>query len=255
MNKNISCTYIGHSTTLIEIGGTRIITDPHFGKSTLFFPRIAPLPFSPADLPDLSAVLLSHTHFDHLHVASYKYISCSVPIIVPEGSERAIGQFMPNPVIELSHYAEHELSDGTKITAVPVLHHSSRISHLRFTRSNAYLIQGADSASSVFFCGDSKFGPHFGEIGNLSKIDLAILPIGSYEPKWLFRKSHMTPAEAVEAFENLKAEHMIPTHYGTFKLSLESQKAPAEWLKKIIADRPDLSERIHILSPGEKFSL
>lgn len=255
MNGKIEITYIGHATVLIESGKTRIVTDPHFGKSTLFFPRVTPMPFAPSELPDLSAVLLSHTHYDHLNVGSYKYISCSVPIIVPEGSERAIGQYVPNPVIEVSHYAEHELADGTKITAVPVLHHSSRLSHLRFTRSNAYLIKFSGQDETVFFCGDSGYGRHFTEIGNLSNIGVALLPIGSYKPKWLFRGSHMTPAEAAQAFEDLKAGHMIPIHFGTFRLSLEAPGAPTDWLKQIIADRADLAGRVHILTAGEKFSL
>lgn len=253
MSEKIQITYIGHATVLIESGKTRIITDPHFGKSTLFFPRVTPMPFPPSELPELSAVLLSHTHYDHLNVSSYKYISCSVPIIVPEGSERAIGQYVSNPVVEISHYAEHELADGAKITAVPVLHHSSRVSHLRFTRSNSYLIKFPGCEDTVFFCADSRFGAHFAEIGSLSKIGVAILPIGSYEPKWLFRGSHMTPAEAVRAFEDLKAQHMIPIHHGTFRLSLESPGAPAEWMKKITAERVDLAGRVHILAAGESF--
>lgn len=255
MTDKISCTYIGHATTLIKVGPTTILTDPHFGKRTLIFPRIAPMPFPPQNLPNLSCVLLSHTHFDHLNVASFKYISCSVPIIVPEGSERAIGQFMPNPIIEISHFAEHELADGTKITAVPLKHRSSRLSHLRFSRSNGYLIKRPDSEGSVFFCADSGYGTHFAEIGRLSNIELAILPVGSYVPKWLFKKCHMSPAEAVQAFEDLHAKHMVPIHFGTFRLSLESPDAPVAWLEKIMQNREDLSQKIHILKAGESFSV
>lgn len=250
----ISCTYIGHATTLIRLGETNIITDPHFGKSTLIFPRRTPTPFPPSDLPQLAAVLLSHTHFDHLHISSYKYISCAVPIVVPEGSERAIGQFIPNPVIELSHYAEHELHDGTRIVSVPIIHHSSRVSHLRFTRSSGYLIQPPGTPGCIYFCADSAYGPHFAETGKLGTIDMALLPIGGYEPRWLMRRSHMTPAEAVQAFEDLKARHMIPTHHGTFRLSMENLDAPLLWLTKILDERPDLKERIHPLREGETFT-
>ncbi|MFH0799394.1 MAG: MBL fold metallo-hydrolase [Pseudomonadota bacterium] len=254
MNGKITCTYIGHATLLLKIGGTTILTDPHFGKRTLCFPRKAPLPFPPSELPTPAAILLSHTHFDHLNIASYKYISCAVPIVVPEGSERAIGQYVPNPIIELSRYADHELADGTKITAVPAIHHSSRLSHLRFTKTNAYLIRRPD-AGCAFFCGDSSYGSHFGEIGNLGEIDLALLPISSYNPRWLLGRSHMTPAEAVQAFEDLKARHMVPIHHSTFRLSLEGLSAPLAWLMKILEDRPDLAAKIHPLKAGEKFSL
>lgn len=253
MSENITCTYIGHATCLIKMGETIILTDPHFGKQTLFFPRKTPLPFSPSDLPDISCVLLSHTHYDHLNIASYKFVSCKVPIIVPEGSERAIGQYMPNPIIELAHFADHELADGTKITAVPLIHRSSRISHMRFTESNGYLVKRSEGC--VYFCADSAYGPVFSETGNLAKIDLAFLPIGSYSPRWPMHHCHMTPAEAIQAFEDLKASHMIPIHHGTFKLSFENQNAPTEWLAKILEERTDLLSRVHLLKAGECFEI
>lgn len=254
MGERITCTYIGHATSLLEMGQTRLLTDPHFGKHTLLFPRSSPLAFSPSDLPELSCVLLSHTHYDHLNISSYKYVSCSVPIIVPEGSERAVGQYLPHPVVELAHFAEHELADGTRITALPLRHRSSRLSHLRFTVSNGYLVRRPEGGS-VYFCADSAYGPLFAETGQLGRIDLALLPIGSYSPRWPMRRCHMTPAEAVQAFEELRAEHMIPIHHGTFWLSCEGQGAPLAWLKTILEERPDLKARIHPLEAGQRFSL
>jgi N-acyl-phosphatidylethanolamine-hydrolysing phospholipase D len=253
--KPTTCTFIGHATTLIDAGDAKIITDPHFGSRTALLKRKAPLPFLPSELPEFSCVLLSHTHYDHLNIASYKYISCSVPIIVPEGTEPTIGQYVTNPIIELSHYANYELSDGTEITAVPIKHRASRISALRFTNSNAYIIKRPDTNERIFFCGDSAYGPHFSEIGNLGPIDLAILPIGGYEPRSLLKSFHMTPAEAVQAFEDLGAKHMIPIHHSTFKLSLEPLDAPLQWLENITISRNDLASRIHPLKPGEKFTL
>lgn len=249
----ITCTYIGHATALIGMGETNILTDPHFGSRTLFFPRRQPLAFAPQDLPELACVLISHTHYDHLNIASFKYISTGVPIIVPEGCERAIGQYVPNPIIELSHFADHELASGVRITALPVKHHSSRISHLRYGASNAYLLRRPEGGC-VYFCGDSAYGPVFQETGNLGRIDLALLPIGNYAPRWLMHRCHMTPAEAVQAFADLKASHMVPIHYGTFPLSLEGKDAPLAWLEKIFEDRPDLAARIHPLAPGERFT-
>jgi L-ascorbate metabolism protein UlaG (beta-lactamase superfamily) len=253
MNEKISCTYIGHATTLINICETRILTDPHFGKRTLWAKRKYPLPINPGNLPDLSCILLSHTHCDHLDISSYKYISCGVPIIVPEGCERAVGAYLTNPVIELSHFSTHELADGTEITASPVLHAQSHIVSFGPSKSNAYLIRRPESESYIYFCADSAYGPHFRETGNLGHIDLALLPIGGYEPRWFMHKKHMTPAESVNAFEDLKARHMIPIHYGTFRLSLENPDAPIAWLNKIIEERPDLAEKIHMLKPGEEF--
>ncbi len=254
MNEKISCTYIGHATTLLELDGCTLLTDPHFGRRVLWARRQAPLPIDPGRLPALSGVLLSHTHADHLDISSYKFISCGVPIIVPEGCDRAVGNYLPNPVIELAHFATYELTSGFEITAVPVIHPSSHLLDMSRTRSNAYLVRNPKADISVFFCADSAYGPHFRETGNLGHIDLALLPIGSYEPRWLMGRKHMTPAEAVNAFEELRADHMVPIHHGTFRLSLENPKAPRRWLERIIEERPDLARSIHPLGPGETFT-
>ena len=253
MDHQIRCQYIGHATTVLQLGDASILTDPHFGARCGFFKRTAPLPVNPGELPDLSCVLLSHTHFDHLDISSYKFVSCGTPIIVPEGCEPAVGRHLPNPVIELNHYAHHELPCGIEITALPVLHSQGHLIRYGSNRCNAYFIRQADKPGCIFFCGDSAYGPHFREIGNLGQIDLALLPIGSYGPAWLMRHHHMTPAEAVNAFEDLRARHFVPIHHGTFKLSFEARPAPAAWLRKICDSRTDLAPRVHLLNPGEGF--
>jgi L-ascorbate metabolism protein UlaG (beta-lactamase superfamily) len=254
MNNEISCTYIGHATALIRMGTTTVLTDPHLGNRVLCARRRTPLGLNPQDLPDLSCVLISHAHCDHLHIPSYRYISCGTPIIVPEGKAKLLERSLSNPIIELSHYARHELVDGTEITAVPCIHSQSHLFNIGMTGSNAYLLRHPEMEGSVFFCGDSAYGPQFQEIGNLERIEMALLPIGGYEPRFLMRGKHMTPAEAVSAFEDLRAAHLIPIHHSTFRLSLENLDAPMAWLQKILEERPDLSHRIHPLQSGETFS-
>jgi L-ascorbate metabolism protein UlaG (beta-lactamase superfamily) len=253
MNEKISCTYIGHASTLLRLGEANILTDPHLGKRVLGAKRQEELGLHPKDLPHLSCILLSHTHADHLDISSYKYISCGVPIFVPEGYERAVGRYLPNPVIELSHFACHELACGTEITAVPVVHPQNHLFDFSKTHSNAYLVRTPGGGTTIYFCGDSAYGQHFRETGNLGHIDLALVPIGSYAPAWLMKGKHMTPAEAVNAFEDLRADHMVPIHHGTFRLSLERPGAPLEWLSRILHERPDLAKRIHPLFSGQTF--
>ena len=253
MKPTITCEYIGHATIHLTIGKSHILTDPHFGPRTLFFKRRTELKTNPAELPTPSAILISHMHFDHLNIGSYKYISQKVPIIVPEGCHRAIEDYINNPIIELSLFATHKLQDGTVITALPAKHRGGRYSQLRFTKTNSYLIQKDESF--VFFTGDSAYGPHFQEIGNLAKIDLALLPISGYSPRWFMVNRHMTPAEAIQAFEDLKALHMIPIHWSSFSLSLEPPNQPIELLQKILQERPELAPRVHILPHGEKMDI
>ncbi len=249
MNNAIKCTFVGHATTVCRVGGTTILTDPHFGKRVAWATRREPCAFDPASLDGLAAVLISHMHYDHMHIDSYKYIASSMPVIVPERTEPIVGRLIPNPIIELSHWATHELVDGTRITAVPLHHRGGRLSQLRYTGTNGYIVETGNA--TLLFCGDSAYGEHFREIGNLYAIDLALLPIGCYAPRWFMKTRHMTPAEAVSAFEDLKARTMLPIHWGSFRLSFEQLDAPREWLERIIEERPDLGSRILITQPGE----
>ncbi|MFH1874039.1 MAG: MBL fold metallo-hydrolase [Pseudomonadota bacterium] len=250
---NITCQYIGHATTLIKIGQTCFLTDPNFSNRVLFFKRQVKLTPAPNELPKIDTILISHVHFDHLDFNSYKYISVNVPIIVPESCYKLLAKYLPNPVTELGLFATHNLRDGSKITAVTARHRGGRLSHLRYTTTNSYLIQ--KDGCTVFFCGDSGYGPHFKEIANLAKIDLALLPIANYEPQWFMKTRHMKPGEAVQAFEDLKAKWMIPIHWGTFKLSAEPLNQPLKLLDKIIAERPSLKDKIHILPHGQEITL
>ena len=253
MKNKISCKYIGHATTLLNVDEALVLTDPHFCRRTLIFKRKRELNIEPARLPDPAAIIISHTHFDHLNIKSFKYISQNVPIIVPEGCDGAITKFVPNPVIELSVYATHHLTDGLRITAVPTRHRGGRYSWMRFTKASSYLI--TKNNKTVFFCGDSAYGPHFKEIGALAHIDLALLPISCYLPRWFMRHRHMTPQESIKAFEDLKAKSMIPIHWGSFSLSLEPINEPIEKMKKIIEERDDLKDKIHIVPHGEEITL
>lgn len=246
----ITCQYIGQATTLLTINGTRILTDPQFSDYAFVFKRRTKLNIDPASLPEPSVILISHTHFDHLNIKSFKYISQHIPVIIPEGCQGAITKFISNPVIELSLFATHRLSDGTQITAVPAKHRGGRFCCFKYKKANSYLITKGDD--TIYFCGDSAYGQHFKEIGGLARIDLAVLPIESYLIRRYMMKKHMSLSESIKAFEDLKAGHMIPIHWGTFYMTLKSTQKPVEALKKLISERPDLSGRVHIVPHGEE---
>ena len=249
-------TYIGHATTLIEVGRSRILTDPNFSSKVLLVKRSQPIQFDPGTLGNISAIVISHAHFDHLDLNSFKYIKSSVPVFTPSGLADLIGKFVRNPIIELSHWVRHKLPDGTEISAVPAKHAGFRWSGLSYRSSNGYLI--ADSLSAVYFAGDTGYGPHFKEIakfaGMAKPIDIALLPIGGYSPAWFMRSRHLDPVEALQAFLETGAKHMIPIHFGMFKLSLERLSEPAEWLSRLAVER-ELIEQVHILNSGEIFRI
>lgn len=255
MNHSISCTYVGHATTIIKLGDCRFLTDPHFGKRVITQKRLTPLAVDPANLPDFDAILVSHAHADHFDVSSFKYLSCKTPIIVPEGKARRFSALFPNPIVELSHFANYELSCGIEVTAVPAVHSFCALLPCIPSKINSYIIRDKKTNTAVFFCGDSAYGPHFSEIGSLGKIDLAVLPIGSYSPSFIMKHNHMTPEEAVSAFKDLGAEKMVPSHFGTFQLSLECADAPEKKLLSLMELQPELKDKVCILKSGETLDL
>jgi len=239
-------TYIGHASILIEDRGGNLLIDPLFSDKVLFFKRRSPLPFDPKTLPPISAILISHLHLDHFDVPSLNYVKTSTPLIVPEGSGDKVLARTSNPVIELAPWASHEIGNSIKITAVPSKHSASLITPLPSRSTNGYIIEGE---KTVYFAGDVAYSKYFSDIGNAFNIDVAILPIGSYRPRFLMKNIHMDPREALRAFIDTRATYLIPVHWGAFRLSLEPPHEPIDILKEE-AGRSGIEEKIKILEPG-----
>jgi len=100
----------------------------------------------------------------------------------------------------------------------------------------------------IYHAGDSAYFDGFKEIGKKLSPEIALLPIGAYHPE-TFRRVHMGPDEAMKAFKELGAKHLVPMHYGTFKLSFESLEEPPRWLLEL-AGKENLTKQIKILNEG-----
>lgn len=243
----VKITFIGHSTLLIEGSCKALLTDPVFVPQLFHLKRSGEMKWRPADLPPLTAVLLSHTHLDHLNFESFSYIKTSTPIIVPEGSGALISRNLGNPVIELAKWADHEIS-GARIHAMPAIHGNRPFSIYWYKQALGYMIE-MDS-KTIFFSGDTAYGTHFRDISHSFSVDAALLTVGAYKPAFYMKYYHMNPREAVQAFLDLKAKVMIPIHWGAFRLGLETLDEPIEWLKKLASEQA-LVDRVKILKSGE----
>lgn len=243
---NVRITFIGHSTTLIESGGTALLTDPNFNSRVLFVRRTGPLKYDPAHLPPLTAVLVSHTHIDHFDTSSFNYIRTSVPVIIPEGSEPTVRKFLPNPIIELSSWSHHEIS-GVRIHAVPAAHKNSLAHPYFFKNAAGYIIEIGGRV--IYFAGDTTYNTRFRDIGHAYSIDAALLPIGGYRPAFFMRRHHMDPFDAVQALIDLGAKVMIPIHWGSFRLSLEKVDEAVKRLTEAASERGVL-DNIRIIENG-----
>ena len=250
-------TFIGHSTFLIQTTAGNILTDPMYSQRASPLPWIGPHRVrQPAvrfdDLPPISTVLLSHNHYDHCDRATLRKLSKRFnPLVVtPLGNERLVRSAGIQRVEELDWW-ETSTSGPHEITATPAHHFSARTP---FDRNRA--LWGGFTVrvgkARVYFAGDTAYGGFFQEIPRrLGPIDLALLPIGAYEPRWFMRTVHMNPAEAVQAHLKLDAAYSIAMHFGTFQLTSEGIDDPARALDEACRIGNVDRSRFQVLEFGE----
>ena len=228
----LTVTWVGHSSLLIQLDGVNVLTDPIWSEraspAQFAGPRrwVAPgIAFD--DLPPLDVVLQSHNHYDHLDAATVGRLTRAHPQavwVLPLGLASFVERRGGSQVMELDWWQERTIA-SLRIAATPALHFSSRsIGDRGDTLWCGFALAGSHR---VFFAGDTGFHPEFGTIGErYGPFDVALMPIGAYEPRWFMRYLHMNPEEAVEAFRALKAGVMVPIHWGTFKLTDEAMDEP-----------------------------
>lgn len=231
----LTVTWVGHASLLIQLNGLNLLTDPMWSEraSPVAFagPRrwVAPgIAFE--DVPPLDVVLLSHNHYDHLDDKTVRRLARTHPQatwICPLGLAAFVQKRgAPGPVVELDWWQESSIK-AVRIAATPAQHFSSRgIGDRGDTLWCGFALSGANGRR-VYFAGDTGYHPEFGAIGDrYGPFDVALLPIGAYEPRWFMRYLHMNPEEAVAAFRALNARMMVPIHWGTFKLTDEAMDEP-----------------------------
>ncbi len=225
-------TFVGHATFLIQTAAGNILTDPMFsdraGPLNLVGPRRVRRPaVSFDDLPSVSTVLLSHNHYDHCDLRTLRRLAERFdPIVVtPLGNAPLVRAAGIRRIEELDWWQSARSTPFT-IVMTPALHFSARTP---FDRNRALwggfvlTIHG----TQIYFAGDTAYGLLFRDVRErLGPVDLALLPIGAYEPRWFMRTIHMNPAEAVQAHLDLEARESIGMHFGTFQLTSESIDAP-----------------------------
>jgi N-acyl-phosphatidylethanolamine-hydrolysing phospholipase D len=142
-----------------------------------------------------------------------------------------------------------------EITCLPSQHWSRRVEHGdNQTLWCSWLVDSGDYR--YFFAGDTGYFPGFAEYGRtFAPIDVAMLPIGGYEPRWFMRYQHMDPADAYQAFLDLGARYMLPMHWGTFDLTDEPADLPPHVLAKVVAERGADAARVRTLAIGERWKL
>jgi L-ascorbate metabolism protein UlaG (beta-lactamase superfamily) len=242
----IVVTYIGHATTLVQLGDFRLLTDPVY-SDRLVLPKRLVEPGIPMErLPALDVVLVSHGHYDHLDVPTHHRLPDGTIAVVAENLGDLVAPCGYREVIELA-WGESFMHRDVRITALPVKHWGTRNLVPDNRGYTGFLVESA--VGSVFFPGDTAYFPGFRDYGRRFAIDVALLPIGAYSPA-SFRRVHMNPEDAFTAFTDLNARYLVPIHWGTFAVSLEPVDEPVAWLAEI-ASREQATERVVILRHGE----
>jgi L-ascorbate metabolism protein UlaG (beta-lactamase superfamily) len=228
----IAATLIGHSTFLIQIGRSSILTDPVFTTHAGPYGRLGPRRVRRpahliADLPPIDLVLVSHNHYDHLQPASLRELDTRFgpAFVTTLGNARLLRSIGLRRVSELDWWSRETIGD-VDITSTPAQHFSARGPFDR----NRTLWGGfglRTAGKTVYFAGDTGYARHFSDIRTrLPAIDAAFIPIGAYEPRWFMGPVHVDPAEAVRIHLDLEAKVSVAMHFGTFKLTDEGIDDP-----------------------------
>jgi len=231
-------TFIGHATFLIQTAAGNLITDPMYSDRAGPFGLLGPRRVrKPAvrfdDLPPISTVLLSHNHYDHCDRPTLARLARRFDpvVITPIGNGALVKSTGLRKVEELDWWQDATIST-LPLTLTPAHHFSARTP---FDRNRA-LWGGFTLAVAhrrIYFAGDSAYAPFFREVRRrFGPIDLALLPIGAYEPRWFMKAVHMNPAEALQAHVDLEASESIAMHFGTFQLTTEGIDEPVRALEQ-----------------------
>jgi L-ascorbate metabolism protein UlaG (beta-lactamase superfamily) len=231
----VAISFINHASFLIRLPGAVLLTDPIFSLrcspvSWSGPTRVRPPGIALADLPRPDVVLLSHNHYDHMDLPSLRALQrrYAPRFVTTLGNAAALARQGIN-ASELDWW--QEAAHGVlRITATPARHFAARTPFDRNrTLWAGFMIRSPHGR--ILFAGDSAAGTHWAEIAaRLGAPDVALLPIGAYEPRWLMAESHMNPAEAVEAHGALGAHRSVGMHFGTFQLTDEAIDAPLQAL-------------------------
>ncbi|MCP5114929.1 MAG: hypothetical protein GY953_29205 [bacterium] len=247
--------WLGHSTLVIKVDGFTILTDPVFsdraginiGPLTLGLKRLVAPAVRLDRLPKPDLILLSHAHMDHFDIPSLRLLEDQqTPVVTAPETADLLRPSRYKSVKEL-RWDRTATFGPSRVRAFEVNHWGARMRTDTFRGYNAYLIDVG--RYRVMFAGDSADTHLFQQVRSSRPIDLAIMPIGAYNP-WI--RYHCTPEQAWRMGNEAGAEFFIPVHHRTFQLSNEPVNEPIERFLTAAANHPD---RVGLTLIGEEFHI
>lgn len=253
-NGELGLTFIGHSSFLIQIGGKNLVIDPNFARWLFILKRLRHPGVKINDLPPIDAVLVTHAHFDHLHRPSLRAIARATrrkrhpapAIIVPHLVGDLVSDLGFREIIEMSWWDVLKF-EGVTVSHTPSRHWGARVIKDMHRGYGGYVLKY--HRDSLYHAGDTAYFEGFHEIGERLRPEVALLPIGAYNPP-SFRNVHTSPEDAVRAFMDLGARWMVPMHYGTFRLSHEPMDEPLKLLASE-SESAGVDDRVVVIEEGD----
>ncbi len=258
----IVATWLGHATWLLQTTQGNILIDPVFSERASPVQWAGPRrahepPMALEALPPIHAVLLSHDHYDHCDAVALRRLAAvhSPVFVAPLRHRDLLAATGAQQIVELDWWDSHALSPNLAIALTPTRHWSNRFGTPRNHRlwGGFFLTIGsAATTKRVWFVGDSGYdAATFGEIAHrCGTPDLALIPIGAYEPRWFMEPYHMNPAEAVATHRQIGARRSVAMHWGTFQLTDESREAPVQSLAAARVEAGITEDEFLVLAPG-----
>lgn len=241
-------TWLGHATAVAELGRARVLFDPLLRARARRAGKV-------------DAVLVTHSHVDHLNRWSLKAIDRDTHLVVPKGARGVVADLGFAKLTEVTAGDQLEIN-GLEVTAVPTRHDFGRWRKGDAPEALGYVVSGG--GATLHHAGDVDFSDHavFDDIGKRHAIDAALLPIGGMMPVWYYRWRrraldrgiHIDPDCALDIFERLGAKALVPVHWGTLNLRLGQPASMARRrLERVAAARG--VERVRVLGHGERLEL
>lgn len=242
-----SVTWLGHATAVAELGRARVLFDPLLRSRARKAGKV-------------DAVLITHSHVDHLNRWSLKAVDRDTHLVVPKGAKHVVTDLGFAKVSEVEPGAQLDIN-GLEVTAVPTRHDFGRWRKGDAPVALGYVV--ASDGVAMHHAGDVDFSDHavFDDIGKQHRLDATLLPIGGMLPVWYYRRRralldrgvHIDPDCALDIFERLGASALVPVHWGTLNLRLGPPSMPRRRLEKVAAARG--VDRVRVLRHGERLPL
>jgi len=254
-DRGLFAAWLGHSTVLLKIDGVTVLTDPVLGRRvgiglgpvTVGLKRIVEPALHVSELPKIDVILLSHAHMDHFDIRSLRRLENRRTAVITAAQT--------SDLLRVRQYASvQELGWGERATAGPLEFRAFQVSHwgarmrTDFYRGyNGYTIE--TPRHRILFGGDTAFTPSFRALRKSRPFDLAIMPVGAYDP-WI--RNHCNPEQAWQMAEDAGSEFFLPVHHQTFALSREPYYEPIE---RVFGAAGRNRERVAVHAIGQEFHL